>query len=311
MSEILDMAIAEALEDTRTFRQALAPQSTGAVLKLGPGQTERPLSEPKVHIFNTYLFGLTVAAKSSPAVALKSNDVLRDMDDIHLRHGWHTKPNTRSYTYAILSFKNSLRKDAGTHALDILRRMQSIHASDRQAYLERYGVPYDESRPETNRKQIVTADAVAYTTAMATLGKNYLMGPKVKKLLQEVLESEHVTADPGIFSAAIQAFGTAAEKEKDPRRRREAAQNAEEILWQMVREFSPEEKKGSSAAAVFPYSKSYQYSILIAFNACLYAWSHARVIESAPKCEEILQKMLSSTIVKPNSVSFNSCLYGT
>jgi hypothetical protein len=61
--------------------------------------------------------------------------------------------------------------------------------------------------------------------------------------------------------------------------------------------------------------------MLAAYNACLDTWSKAYVRESAPKCESLLQRFLTKmnnedgnstdSIIKPNTTSFNSCMYGT
>ena len=52
-------------------------------------------------------------------------------------------------------------------------------------------------------------------------------------------------------------------------------------------------------------------SLQIGYNACMHAWAQSYCREGALECERLLQEMLDSTHVQPDTTSFNTCLFGT
>jgi hypothetical protein len=55
----------------------------------------------------------------------------------------------------------------------------------------------------------------------------------------------------------------------------------------------------------------YMKSLQIGYNACIHAWAQSFCVEAAIECERLLQEMLDSTYVQPNTATFNTCYYGT
>lgn len=313
MKELLEMTVSEALEDIRVFENSMASTDDGdgrsQFLELGPGQKEGPLlSEPTVQIFNTYLRGISFAARKSPAISQQCETVLNDMTKYNRKNGWHTRPNTRSFTHAISAHSNSARRDSGENALRIFRWMQNEHDAQKEEYFKEYGMPYDVKYPDSNRRIIVTPDIVAYTTTISAMVRSIRDASEAIGLLQAALQTEGLTPDAGLFAIVIHAFARLADKEKTPSKRLSAASQAEEVLWLMVRELAPESADGQKK---LDFRSSKSKDLLMGFNACLDAWSKSYHEESAPKCEELLQTMLTGNLVEPNTVSFNSCLYGT
>ena len=298
MKEVVDMAVQEAVEDARVFQKYLAAPD-GDIKELGPGQdAAKPLSQPSTAFFNTYLYGLTLAANLTPSSALECEVVIANMYRLSTKQGWFTKPNTRSYTHCITAFGNSQRVDAGDRALRILRRMQQIHSTDKELYREKFGIAYDETNPDSNKKKLVTADLLAYTATMSAMVKSASPTEKiatdVKSLLNEVLESDHLALDPSVLAVALSCYPRIVDKDKNAARRVSAAKEAEDLLWTMIRGNIGNEKE----------------SLLVCFNTCLDIWSKSFSRESAPRCEELLEKMFASKLVEPSKISFNSCLYG-
>ena len=52
-------------------------------------------------------------------------------------------------------------------------------------------------------------------------------------------------------------------------------------------------------------------SLLAGYNACLDTWSRAFCKEAAKHCQDILHTMMDDKVVIPDTVTFNTCLYGT
>ena len=308
MEELLELAIQEALEDEQIFAEAASNKKTK--LLLGPGQGIPPYSQPTVEIFNTFLRGLSSASRLFPAASAACEKVLDDMAGFHEKFGWHTKPNTKTFTHALSAYANSQRRDAGDNALRILRHMQEVHNTDARTYFEEYGFPYDARNPSANRRRIVTADIVAYTTAMSALVKSKDTSNHAMELLNEILESDTIQADERVFTVAIKAFGVVADKAKSPEQRLEAAKRAEEVLWFMVEYLKPEPVDSDGNVHSTDSKVVSEKGLLMAFNSCLDAWARSYTKESAPNCERLLQKMMTESPVQPDTISFNACLYG-
>jgi hypothetical protein len=296
LNELLTLVVDEAKHDTETRAEMIKLQESEEGAEAEPQHDDAPSSQPTVQVFNTYLQGLSNAAKLSPSVALEAEAALYDMMEYHRSQGWHTKPNSRSYTHVITAFANSGLSDAGDRSVGILRRMQQVHSAEKEQYMIDYGVPYEPLHPTTNKRKIVTADAVAYTATMSALIRSDAPAEKAEQLLKEMLESEPglIQLDAGAFSMIIKAYGKlAGNSSASNAARKAAAKRAEDIYWSMVDYLSAETS----------------LDLVPAFNACLDAWSRSGAREAAPRNEMLLRKLLDSGSIKPNAISFNSCLH--
>jgi hypothetical protein len=297
LNELLTLVVDEAKHDTESRAERIKLQESEGGAEVKAENDDEPLSQPTVQVFNTYLQGLSNAAKLSPSVALEAEAALYDMMEYHRSQGWHTKPNSRSYTHVITAFANSGLSDAGDRSVGILRRMQQVHSAEKEQYLMDYGVPYEPLHPSTNKRKIVTADAVAYTATMSALIRSNAPAEKAELLLKEMLESEPglIQLDARAFSMIIKAYGKlAGDSSASNAARKASAKRAEDTYWSMVDYFRDE-----SSIDLVP-----------AFNACLDAWSRSGAREAAPRNEMLLRKLLDSgSGIKPNVISFNSCLH--
>lgn len=300
MKELLQLAVEQASIDRRIFEKALAdPES----FTLGSGQSlNPPLSQPDVDLYNTYLVGLVQAAKSHARAAITAEGVLQEMNRYHKELGWHTRPNTKSYGHVIAAWGNTSTPEAGARALAVLRSLQHAHNEQAVEYERDHGVPYDEKNPSNNKRKIATADIISYTSALKTIAMR--QPDKAMELLKEIMQSETVTPDTRTFVTALSAFKASASKQSDPRKRLRSAERAEQVLWYMV-----DFVKARRDDAVEEQASGDDIAQVMGFNVCLDIWSKTRTREAAPRCEEILQKMMEEKIY-PDVASFNACLHG-
>ena len=300
MKEMMQLAAEQAMSDRRIFEKALAdPES----FSLGSGQSlDPPLSQPDADLYNTYLVGLVQASKSHTRAALMAEGVLQEMNRYHRELGWHTRPNTKSYGHVIAAWGNSSAPEAGEKALAVLRALQQTHDEQAMEYQRDHGVPYDEENPSNNKRKIATADIISYTCALKTIAAR--QPEKAMELLKEIMQSETVTADTRTFVTAMSAFKASASKQSDPRKRLRSAERAEQVLWYMI-----DFVKAQRGESVVEHGSGDDIALVMGFNVCLDIWSKTRTREAAPRCEEILQKMMEEKIY-PDVASFNACLHG-
>jgi len=217
--------------------------------------------------------------------------------------------------------------------------MKQLQGSEEEAYKQQYGIPYDYCNPESNKKQIVTADIVAYTATMKAVlqsghktredlknnrRKHKVQVPEeVLQLLKEITECQDgsVQMDTRVFIMAIKAFGEVADKAHYGRQRTAAAKQAEQILYSMLNFLTQEKQKKNVSVASANHvdhadiesgeDNERELDILIAYNTCLNAWAKSYTPEAATHCEALLHKMLDdeNDLVTPNASSFNTCLY--
>lgn len=305
MAELVMLATQEAIDDDRAFVEVATGKAQGT---LASRQETIPLSRPTTDFYNTYLRGLANAAKGLSYSTDECEHVLNEMEQLTKDYGWHTKPNSKSYTIAISAVGNSESSDSGKKAVKVLRRMQEVHDKEAVKYLEEYGVPYDTKDPDRNKRRIVTADTIAYTAAMTAVIKSNSKesNSEALGLLQELMESTDDLVDPRTFSVAINSFVETADTAKDPRKRLKAAQKAEEVFWRMLDYVAVTTEEGLDEAS----KNTLEHGVLFAFNSCLNVWSKSYVTEAAPHCEGLLNKVIAEDILSPDTVSFNICLHG-
>ena len=317
MREILNTMLEEVEKDneyrTKEGDASESRSSSSSEGKINYSIFESVSSEPTVDIFNTLLQGLVEASHRSMAAAGEAQDLLMKMDKLNQVHGWHTKPNQRSFTFVMDAFAKTKHPTAGTRAEAVLRSMIKYHEREKASYLEEYGVEYNLSDPSANKRRIVTADAMAYTAAINAHTQSESPGSAqcALNLLLEVIQSTDpsLKVDAYVFSSAIQAFSRLAAKKKSPRGRVASAERAEEILWLMVDEL----KRQHEAVANEEMAEVTIEPSVVPFNACLNAWARSESDEGGPASEELLRKMLDPDLqevtgVMPDTISFNSCL---
>lgn len=244
-------------------------------------------SQPDVAFFNTYLRGLAEASKLSPGAALLAESTIFDMKDFYRQRGWHTKPNTRSYTFVITAHSKSGHPQAGERAVNILRHVQKEHETEAASYPKKFGMKYDEAIViNTTSPKIVTADSTMYTVTMNAVLHSKSPPIWVGKLLDEAVQAR--VADRIHFNLAINALGKKIEFTKNPLQRLRIAKQAEEILANST-------KYSENSKDVAPITTA---------NACLDVWSRAYVAEMGPRSEALLQEMMDGGIT-PDAVSFD------
>jgi hypothetical protein len=267
--------------------------------------------EPTVDIYNTLLQGLSEAATSSIAAAIEAQDALSTMERMHRTRGWHTKPNTRSYSLVLNAYAKARHTTSGSRAEAVLRNMIISHEADKQAYQEEYEVEYDENNPSANHRRIVTPDTVAYTNVIQAYGQSDSpdAADNALRILSELLQSDKpaLTPDAFAFANTINAFSRMADQKRSPQARLDAAQRAEDVLWLMVEEVknSPDVR---NAEGRHPLAGS-----IVPFNASLNAWARSFTAESPHRAERLLRQLLDPELqqlvqVYPNTVSFNTCM---
>ena len=338
MRDVLELMSQEATydEQIREEIQKLLPSHVSFHTKDrdddNPDQRANPLScQPSIQIYNTLLQGLANASHRSIAAAIEAEHVLHKMQRIHIRKGWHTKPNSKSFTLVINAFARTGHATAGERAERILRKMIDFHEEEKAKYREETGWEYQNNNDE-HQKRIVTPDAVAYAGAIKAHADSNSDGSALKALglLLELLKSKELApqVDPYVFANTIQAFTKAAERKKSAKSRLNAAERAEQIFWVMVDELKGQERnqgstnvmenedstetenddsksgtmKGEQGAhddsslesPATPTSSNLELhgSAVVPFNACLNTWSQSNVDESAPRAEKLLRRIL-------------------
>lgn len=225
MRELMDLLIQIAVEEETTLKNHFGNNSHGQLKKL----------QPTIDVYNTYLTGLRNAAELSPKAATAARDVLEEMIKMQQLYGWHTKPNTKSYTFVIKAFANSGLKNAGIEAEKVLRAMQQVHLVEKEEYFSETGKPYNTEDPTANKRRIVTPDEIVYSYAIQA----YAQDPspksvaKARDLLIEVIGVQDGTVKPNfaLFTGTIDAYARLAQNVRISKEMRyNAAQQAEEIL---------------------------------------------------------------------------------
>lgn len=315
MREVLDSMIEEAEYDKRINEKMNGLQIRYADSDDDDGGSEKKeqtvdlfegLScEPTVDIYNTLLQGLSQAATRSIQAAIEAEHVLKRMDKMNRNRGWHTKPNTRSYSLVLNGYTKSRHPTGGDRADAVLRKMIERYAYEREDYFDEYGVEYDMLQPDNNKRMIVTPDTIAYTTviqAHVNSGSSESAG-KALLLLNELIDSDNPSLEPDAFAFAntINAFSKMAAQKKSPADRVEAAECAEDILWMMVEAMKKDPDTNQLSGSVVP------------FNACLNAWAQSFTPESPLRAESLLHRMMDPELqeiakIHPNTVSFNTCM---
>lgn len=292
MRELLDLAVAEAQHDAQQF--------------------PIPSTElPSLQLYNTYLQGLTRAALLTPPAAVTAEATLYEMSQHHTERGWHTKPNSRSYSLVLAAFAQTGHAAAGERALGILHRVHEIHEREKKLYEEEYKREYSLQDPAVNAKQIVTPDAAIYTSVMKAVIPTD--AEKAPELLQQAIE-KNVKLDAGMFIMPIKSMSAIMDKEFSGARRYQVALQAEELLQAMIRAWND----GTFGEDQLKNEKLLGFDgttfLSVAYNACLDVWSKSFCREAPERCETILTLMMSDETgphVEPSVFTFNSCLYGT
>ena len=302
MQRVAPLRMKELME--RAMEEAKWDEDNGLIIVNSRATTSD--SRPTVDIFNAYLYGLSQAATTAPSASLQAQTVLEDMDELHAQLGWHCRPNTKSYSQAITACANSHHERSGDNALKILRRMQQAHAREKETYLEKYHDAYNTWDPSANRRRIVTADAVAYTTTMNAIVRSGQKPQRAISLLREMIECNDgtVIVDSTAFLTAMQAFAKMAASNRKESDRIAAARQCEEIL--SIRMECAAQYSSSDVESDLLEPKG----ILLAYNACLDAWSKVRSPEAVVECERIVLAMLQpGSHVRPNTTSLHACLH--
>eukprot|EP00536_Pseudo-nitzschia_multiseries_P007417 jgi/Psemu1/195623/e_gw1.175.82.1 len=297
MREVLELMIEEAEYD-KTIRKTVGdPQVKNTA--------SRTSCEPTVDIYNTLLQGLSQAAARSIQAAIEAEHVLKIMDKANRNRGWHTKPNTRSYSLVLNAYNKSRHATGGDRAESVLRTMIERHEYEKNEYLEEYGVEYNIFDPDPYRRKIVTPDTIAYTTVIQAHVNSDSpdSAEKALVLLNEMVNSENPLLEPDAFAFAstINAFSKMAAQKKNPKDRVKAAECAEDILWMMVEEMKNKTDVNKLTGSIVP------------FNACLNAWAQSFTRESPHRADDLLHRMLDPELqeiaeIYPNTVSFNTCM---
>ena len=348
LQQIVERAIEEAIwdeehlmtPDVRTDSSIGATECESGV----HGNMRRTSSLPTVDIFNTYLHGLVQSASTSRNAHLQAQSTLQQMDEYYTLRGWHCRPNTKSYSLALAACASVARahpyhkeikaKMPAYMAFDLLRKMQAAHVVEKSAYQEQFQVAYNTHRPDQNRRRVVTADSVAYTTTMQAMvntisyasvnqprrnifqRQQQQLANKVLELLQEMMDCRDgtIAADSAAFVVALQAFSKlAASSQQSLSFRNKAARNCELIL-QMRTEYVERVKKNDNEhhdgmRLRLLSDLTEPRSIRLAFNICLDAWSKSGAHGAVEECERIFQIMLSpDSPVLPSTSSMHACL---
>jgi predicted RNase H-like HicB family nuclease len=337
MREILDLMIEEAEydEQIKSERMKVSVKDTDedGVFDQEQDNIFAELScQPTVAIYNTLLQGLAEASHRSFAAAGEAEDLLRKMDKIHRNRGWHTKPNQRSFSLVINAFARTCHETAGDRAEAVLRRMIDYHAREKEAYLEETGVDYNLFDASSNKRAIVTPDAVAYSGVIQAYTMSDAEGSAEKALglLFEVIQTDDgsLQLDAFVFANTINAFARMAAKKRGANARIAAARRAEEILWLMVDGIKRQKQDAAEQSRAADQSRAEStdeaaptkveiedndgefedtnvsnsqdpvglVANVVPFNSCLNAWAQSNAKESAPNAEELLHKMLDPSI---------------
>ena len=276
--------------------------------------------QPTIEIYNTILQGLVSASSRSIAAAGEAEKLLNTMRGRNRKRGWHTKPNSKSFTLAITAFCQTNHRTAGDRAEAILRQMIQYHKVEKDLYYNETGKEYNDNDVNENKRKIVTPDTISYSAVIQAHAQSDKEGSaeKALNLLSELLSQSNdnpaLSPDAFVFANTINAYAKMAGRKKTRKGRLEAAEKAEYILWLMVEVLKQTtEKKHEEKTFEIGTKNAFQLN-LIPFNACLHAWAQSNVPESAPRAEKLLQEMLEPKFqemsggVQPNTTSFNTCM---
>lgn len=358
MRQVLERALEEALWDEQVAEAGKHPRGlkSAASDETNYRKDASIRSVPTVELFNTYLHGLAESAAGVRTAHRQAISTLSQMQELHEQRGWHCRPNTRSYTQALLACANAARSHSyhkatesetpAYMALSLLRQMKVVHESEKKAYLEQYQVPYDTHHPLRNRRRIVTADTIAYTTTMHVLvhtisflssnqprrrvfqRQQQELVKRVLDLLQEMMDCRDGTArvDSAAFVVAQQALAKlAASNQQTPSGRVRAARHCHRLLTRrlelaaryqaMLDDHSGREHStGEHSDGLIQLIASDMIDadgLRVSFNVCLDAWSKSEASTAVEECESILKTMLSTEAFSmlPDSDSFRACLH--
>ena len=253
---------------------------------------------PNTDLFNTYLLGLKNASRVSREAAGSVIAVLDEMEGFNKHRGWHTKPNTKSYTLVIDALAKS---GQGPRAEKVLRRLIQAHEMEKHLYMEQYGVRYNTADPSQNKRRIPTPDVVVYTSVIQAYsrseGHSVSAAKKAKDLLIEYmgLRDESAQPDAFLFTAVISAHARAAESRGISEEARfAAAKDAEELLEMMLVDFK---STGGTLNHVEPY------------NACLNAYAKCGSPQAVVRSEKMLQTLLSDYAEGKSTIAPNTGTY--
>ena len=280
--------------------------------------------QPTVQTYKTYLVGLQYAAKNCPLhVKEEALMILDEMELMANTRGYQTMPNTKAYTQ-VLTILCKTKLNVDKDSTNVFQRMKKAHRLALEQYHKTFGVPYDFQDPTANKHQIVTPDAVTYTTLiMANAGNTY----KVEKIMKDLFLNPVVQPDVIVVTSAIDAFAKSVRHQKNPQDRARMARKAEEYLWMFVE--SAEKMKSQRGVDVDPMpnipeiihdhdndhdteedrtTRSPLTLTAAPFNAALNAWAQSDVKEAAEHAQRILDRMLTERIVKPDLTTFNTVM---
>lgn len=298
-------------------------------------------TNPTRSLFNTYLLGLANAAKLTPQAAVRAESILSDMTYYHDTYRWCTDPNTRSFSYVIQAYANTKgQPEFAQKAYSVLCKMWKVHEIESRQYFYDYGIQYNAAEPLTNKRRVVTPDAVVYTLMMKALvacaDSETLR--QVSNLWNEAMikdnEGRGVIVDEKLCITTIKAIGICIEKVEDPNVRLRSAWEAQQIFEYIVRTYPTRGNSGKSLERRQLYSSQYDNKLVIngiesfnsskndhgraaesrisatgrsellsCFNACLDVWSRAYCHGSARQCESLLLRCLNSVIYDDQNLS--------
>ena len=275
MRDLMDTIIEEATADEKSWKGTETPSET-------------PPSQPTVYVFNTFLDGLAEAAFLAQGAALIAESTIFNMKDLHAKKDWHTKPNARSYTFAIQAHANSWHPKSDVNAVNILRHVRSEHKIEAAVYKRKHGVDYDENKLSATTPKIVAVDATMYTVTMNAVLRSGRSYDLVLELLNQATKDGVV--DGILYNLGIKALAQKIENTKNPARRLAIAEQAESYL--------------NKAMDCQENSKLAPTSSL---NACLDVWARSFLSEMGPRSEELLNKMIGGGSM-PDCVTFHGIL---
>jgi len=212
--------------------------------------------QPSTKSYNILLTALANASRNDPKKSPKhAESTLQTMSDHHSQRGWHTKPNSRSWSLVIKAYADSKTFEAGRNAERVLNRMKDVHRQELVRYEEDGGDGsdgnasyYDMEDESNNVRKIVTPDAVAHTTVILAYANCDSKGSaeQAERVLLEILQSGGNASTTGddryglrlkpdaiAFTSTIHAWAQAVKKINKPKARFEAAERAERILHMM------------------------------------------------------------------------------
>lgn len=307
MRNILDMALSTAKQDIDYFDRLVLPQA-----RIEASQRLES-AKPTISIFNTYLFGLSEVSPYVPKASLDAEALLQLMMEYNRIFGWHVKPTSKSFGLVLKAYSKSDRRSAGERVFTVLQKMHNMHETEKQLYFDQYHIEYDTEKPHSNRRRIVTPDAIAYSLAMSTVLQH--VPSRANELLQ-LARNAHISnipvLDARFFVVSLKAISRVIEKERNARIRIQCAMLGGKFL-NMMKEFiesTPSTTKDTNSLLEGNEAEKSD-SLVVAHNIYLDAWSRSYCVEAAPTCEEMLRNMISDKAYpSPDTVSFNAVLYG-